>query len=503
MKVIVCDKRTNFLDDINLALFIDQRNVEVADTTTNADNIFNLINAHYPDAVIVADNIFFERENWSFNLCKTVGYTTSKSAPDIFAEVDIPCLGYIRTSEHLLNLLECPLPEINEAKVPETQTHVSSPVTRNRGSALPQFEDVEVPVREQAAAPTSVVKGEPVTSSSVDDKQEPVQEKPAYRGKTEGSATTPTVKEIFAEKQAERKANAANAVIDTEIGSKKKTEVITVYAAKGGVGKTTISSELATYMARISIGRGFLRVCLVDYNIDFGDVMTTLDYDPKGVNMTYWASEIRERIENGESLDEINYSKESIEKKLQKHEDTGLYALLAPATHQDSMMIDGPELDVMLRNLIEFGDFDYIICDTGNNTRDSSFYALQAADTVLMIATQDVSTASCNSGFLSAMRKYDFDEQKVKLIINCLMPYKYTEVSAEDLEKMFRFECVAHIKRSPEVTRANNLSEPLVLSDQDHDFTKAIKKIVAHIMHQDTEVASNKKGFFAKLFRRD
>ena len=317
------------------------------------------------------------------------------------------------------------------------------------------------------------------------------------------TANRKKILEFLTERQKEKRINDAESSSYSEINNKKNTEVITVYAAKGGVGKTTISSELATYMSRVSVGRGFLRVCIVDYNIDFGDIMTTLNYDPKGVNMTYWAAEIRDRLELGESPDEIRYSKEAIEKKLQKHGDTGLYALLAPATHQDSMMIDGPELEIMLRNLIDYGEFDYIICDTGNNTRDSSFYALQAADIVLMIATQDVSTASCNSGFLNAMRKYDFDERKIKLIINCMMPYKYTKISAEDLEKMFKFECVAHIKRSPEVTTANNLSEPLVLSDQDHDFTKAIKKIVAHIMHQETEPASKKNGFFSRLFRRN
>jgi len=508
MKVIVCDRRKNFLDDINLALIIDQRNVEIADSTDNAEDVFNLINTHYPDAVLVADNIFNERENWNFNLCKTVGYITSKNAVDVFADVDIPCLGYIRTSEHLLNMLECPLPVVDKGNTSGSEGVVASskPTTKRE---LPVYDETDESIgyssKQNSTDNSDKKKTEVITVYSANGGfSTSVTEPPAHKATQPAVVDVfeePSVKEVLSKKQSERKQTEAEAIYSMN-NDKKKTEVITVYSAKGGVGKTTISSELATYMSRISIGRGFLRVCLVDYNIDFGNVMETLDFDPRGVNMTYWASEIRDRIENGESLDEINYSKDAIEKKLQKHEDTGLYALLAPATHQDSMMIDGPELDVMLRNLIQFGSFDYIICDTGNNTRDSSFYALQAADTVLMIATQDVSTASCNSGFLNAMRKYDFDEKKVKLIINCLMPYKYTEVSAADLEKMFQFECVAHIKRSPEVTRANNLSEPLVLSDQDHDFTKAIKKIVAHIMHQDTEPVSKKKGFLSKLFGR-
>lgn len=38
-----------------------------------------------------------------------------------------------------------------------------------------------------------------------------------------------------------------------DIGTDKKTKVITVYSAKGGVGKTTISAELATYLALVTL----------------------------------------------------------------------------------------------------------------------------------------------------------------------------------------------------------------------------------------------------------
>ena len=67
--------------------------------------------------------------------------------------------------------------------------------------------------------------------------------------------------------------------ISQEVGdTKKRAKIITVYSAKGGVGKTTISCELASYLALTEHGRDKFKVCIVDYNIDFGDVMGCLLY---------------------------------------------------------------------------------------------------------------------------------------------------------------------------------------------------------------------------------
>ena len=86
--------------------------------------------------------------------------------------------------------------------------------------------------------------------------------------------------------------------ISQEVGdTKKRAKIITVYSAKGGVGKTTISCELASYLALTEHGRDKFKVCIVDYNIDFGDVMGTLLYNPNKACMTLWADEIRGQLE--------------------------------------------------------------------------------------------------------------------------------------------------------------------------------------------------------------
>lgn len=280
-----------------------------------------------------------------------------------------------------------------------------------------------------------------------------------------------------------------------------KAKVVTVYSAKGGVGKTTLSSELAAYLALTCKKRGRLRVCVVDYNIDFGDVMTTLGFDPEGINMCLWASEISERLEKGESTE---YTAKDIEDNFLQCKSFAdgieLHALLAPPNHEDSMLVSEDALNIMLKNLVENGGFDYVICDTGNNTRDSSIIALDYADFIFLVVTQDITTINCNDSFLTTMRKMEFDESRIRVVINNIASAKETAISIHDIESFVNFPCIAHIKRNTDVIKANNQSVPLVFKSN-HEFTKELRKIVSFVINDGEIVVEEKKGF--SLFRRN
>lgn len=284
-----------------------------------------------------------------------------------------------------------------------------------------------------------------------------------------------------------------------------KTKVVTVYSAKGGVGKTTLSSEIATYLSLTCKKRGKLKVCIVDYNIDFGDVTTTLGFAPDGVNMCLWASEIYERIEKGENPDDIKYDEREIKQNfLQTRfftDDAELYGLLAPSNHEDSMFVKEEALQVMLKNIVENGNFDFVICDTGNNTRDSSIIALDCADYVFLVVTQDITTINCNDSFLSTMRQMEFDESRVSVIINNIRSAKDTSISVHDIESFVKFPCIAHIKSTADIIKANNKSQPLVLK-ANHEFTKELRNIILFLINDGEIPAYEKNGFLSNLFKR-
>lgn len=278
------------------------------------------------------------------------------------------------------------------------------------------------------------------------------------------------------------------------------TRVITVYSAKGGVGKTTIACELATYLALTRHGKDNLKVCIADFNIDFGDVIATLPYDPEKVNMSLWAADIRNRLASGEPPESIRYTEAEITGKwLQRNERDGLYALIAPLTNEDSYEIGETEQQIMLDNLIRNGGFDYVVCDTGNNTRDSSFLCITSADIILLVVTQNVATANSNAGILNTFGTLGIDLDKVRIVINQVKPAKQVSVSAVELEEVFinpntgqPYPCVAQIRDSNDVVSAGNMRDPLVYRSG-HDYTRNIGQIASGIIGDTFTLEAPKK----------
>lgn len=287
-----------------------------------------------------------------------------------------------------------------------------------------------------------------------------------------------------------------------------KAQVITVYSAKGGVGKTTIACNLATLLALTAAGRDRYRVAIIDFNIDFGDVMSTLGFDSDKICMTTWAHDIKERIADGEEPDDIFYTEREIRSFMQKNQDSGLYALLAPLTNEDSMDIDEEEIRIMLKNTVENGGFDFVVIDTGNNTRDSAVIPIEASDHVLIVLTQSVNTANCCYGFIKVMYELGYDMSKMKTVINEVRPGKAVGISVSELEEVLvnpstgePFKCIGKIDDDNDVRASVNDMIPLVYRSN-HEYTRSISRIVAAIIGDEhvLETPKKKSGFFAKLF---
>ena len=221
------------------------------------------------------------------------------------------------------------------------------------------------------------------------------------------------------------------------------------------------------------------------------------------------AKENKKKIANDELLEDFTYTSAQISNWLQHDEKSGLYALLAPVSNLDSMELDDAHIKIMIYNLIHNSDFDYVICDTGNNTRDASFIALEMADTVIMVLDQQVNNANCNNSFLHTAERINFDVDKIKLVINGVLPEKEVGVSVEEVETAFRnlrtgrpynFESLARIPFNKDVKLAGNLGQPLVF-DPNHEFTKQIGLIAKRIIGEETKLAPvKKKSLFSKLF---
>lgn len=290
---------------------------------------------------------------------------------------------------------------------------------------------------------------------------------------------------------------------EAEVISRDKAVAITVASSKGGVGKTTVASQLSCCLALTSHGRNRFQTCVVDFNTGFGDVCTMLDYDMRGTTLMEWIDDIRRRSSAGEKLETMEYLEEEIKDFLQKKEETGLYALIAPNHYTDSLDITYEELKVVMRNLQGNGGFDYVIYDTGNDLKDTTLLALEKADYVLLIATQDISCAHCLDAFTHTLESIRFDLNKLRLVINNVMSAKSTGISVAELQESFPYPCWAKIKHDPCIIRSGNFGKPIVFSTS-HDMTKQLRSIIRKLNEtEDTlQQVAPAKGFWKKYFSK-
>lgn len=534
--IILGDTRLNFQKDISNNMMLDAYPLEVL-PAKNFEEVSMLASSH-PNAIVVISDSMLPQYDASRLVDRVVyGYVNNPNAVAQMQGLGIQCLGLHKTSKSLLNALS----QDNFTTMQPFHLEKATPVHHTReAEPVPQTPSPSYPATPEAPpAPQPVPPQQPSVSAQTSPTANAVppgftpemmaffqmfqqmqqaaaqtpqaqQMQEVTQNAAQAPAPEPTVATGGSELRQRRNSavtQKSDAAIDDDImadvvSKNRKTKVVAIYAAKGGVGKTSIATELATCLALTNNGRRRFRVCIVDYNIDFGDVATTLMLNEQGANMTYWASEIREMLESGKEPDEIVFDRKHMEDYyLQKVEATGLYALAAPIMHEDSMFIKSEELDIMLDNLVNNGGFDYIICDTGNNTRDSTVIAIDKADYVLLVATQDVTTANCNASVLRTLRDTGFDTDKVRLVLNNIMPAHETGISVQEVEETFPYACVCRIKNTRDIIRANNLGQPLVYKPN-HEYTKQIQRIVKFVTQGEVTQEEAKKGFFSRLFHR-
>lgn len=256
-----------------------------------------------------------------------------------------------------------------------------------------------------------------------------------------------------------------------------KQTVIAVNCPKGGVGKTTVSKELALAFSTVKVHGQPLKVCLVDCDLDFGDVASMLKLNPYP-NISHWTSDIQQRLrENPNAVP--RYSQGEIESKyLIKHQ-TGLHVLAAPSNHTDALDITGNEMAIIIDNLKNC-DFDVIILDTGNNTKDYSLIALEKAHNVLMVITLEITSIQDTNNLLQTLRSIQFPTGKIRLVVN-KMPKSDKDIDTSEISELLGTEIMGFIPDYPKIRIMNNAGTPAILA-RPTEFSEAIRRIAHKII---------------------
>src|SRR5919108_4883761 len=189
-------------------------------------------------------------------------------------------------------------------------------------------------------------------------------------------------------------------------------KIIAVASNKGGVGSTTLATNLASDLA----GRN-KSVCLVDLVLQFGSVTSFLNIDASYT--------ILDLVKNLKRIDPL-----FLDGSLVKHA-SGIRVLAEPFYAEDARRITPADIDEILDVLAQ--SFDFVVVDTPKEFDDMLALVLDKANLILFITEMDVPSLKSAHRALELFERMGIYDKKIRLILNRYVKSKL--MTLESVEK--------------------------------------------------------------------
>ena len=254
-------------------------------------------------------------------------------------------------------------------------------------------------------------------------------------------------------------------------------KVIMVFGAKGGCGKTTISTNLAEALARLNRGR----VCIVDLDLDFGDVAIFLKLDP--------ATTISKALNFGSELDASHVR--SIVTPYRENLD----ALLAPAKPAEAEFVTA---DVAM-NVIDVlrTMYTYVVLDTPPSFAEVTLRSFEKADSYILVTTLDLPSLKNIKVAMETLDALGYPRSKWHLALN----RANTDVGLglSDVEEVLGVPVTASIPSSRDVPATLNTGTTLIADNPDHPVSQAIMQLAMREAGIDADANGAKQSLWRRM----
>ena len=230
-------------------------------------------------------------------------------------------------------------------------------------------------------------------------------------------------------------------------------QIITVFSPKGGSGTTVLATSLAVELAR----RSTKPVCIVDADLQFGDVAVSLKLTPHHT--------IVDAVAAGDRLDAA-----MLDSLLVTHEPTGLKVLPAPLEPAYADQVSAADLTRILEVLRSVCSF--VIVDTPSYLNDVVLSVFDVSDSITLVAGLDIPSIKNVKVTLQTLRLLNLPEEKLVLALNRADSKVKLDVS--EVERALQFRAEVQVPSDVCVPQSVNKGEPVVLHSPKSGVAKAI-----------------------------
>lgn len=232
-------------------------------------------------------------------------------------------------------------------------------------------------------------------------------------------------------------------------------QVFTVFAAKGGCGKTMLATNLAIALR----GEERRRVCLLDLDLDYGDVASVLALDTTRTLARLVASgEVGDLLDSGELVTASPR--------------TGLDCILAPVAPGDAERIRPARIGRLLRALAS--RYDAVVVDLPARFSPTVLVALDHAHHHLVVATPERPALKNLRQTLDILDLLGYSRAARAVLFN--RSDLSTTISAAEVAAVVRGPIAAHVPSSRDVAASINQGVPLMAAQPAHPVSVAIRR---------------------------
>lgn len=249
--------------------------------------------------------------------------------------------------------------------------------------------------------------------------------------------------------------------------------IITVFGAKGGIGKTTISTNLATALVRATSST----VVLVDMDTRFGDVAIMMD-----VAVEQSIADLARRV------DEID--RDTVRDYLVRHH-SGVMILPAPLHPTEWRNVTPQQITKIINLLAQ--SYDYVIVDTPGTFNEIVAATLESASLILLVTSMDIASIKDTALALEMLQSAAVSEDKVKLMIN--HSTAANTLREEDVERVLEYKVFWRIPHDLNVATSTQLGQPVVITKPYARVSRSISDLAAAL----SGTVAEKKGFLERF----
>lgn len=191
-----------------------------------------------------------------------------------------------------------------------------------------------------------------------------------------------------------------SAVVSTDgITVSRTKRVVAVHSPKGGVGTSTIAVNVAMAAAQ----RKPDRVVIVDLDLQFGQVATHLNIEPRQT--------LADVVRDDAALHEA----ELLRTYATKH-DSGLHILAAPIGPENAELITADHIDRILTTLLD--TYDQVVIDTGSWLDERTLRAFERAENVLFVVNPEIAALKAMTALVEYLNESGTVAAKTMFVVN-------------------------------------------------------------------------------------